>query len=71
MHKNPQKNRQGIILASQSPQRKKILKKLGIGFKSIPAHIDEHHSGFKIPYAIVKAIALRKAETIAKKHPDK
>ena len=60
-----------IILASQSPQRKKILKKLGIKFKAVPAHIDEHHSGFKKPHAIAKTIALRKAEAISKKHPDK
>lgn len=59
-----------IILASQSPQRKNILKKLGINFKAIPAHIDEHHSGYKKPHAIVKSIALRKAKSIAKKHPN-
>ena len=59
-----------LILASQSPQRKKILKKLGISFKAIPAHIDEHHSGFVRPHAIAKAIALRKAEAISKKHPN-
>lgn len=59
-----------LILASQSPQRKKILKKLSISFKAIPAHIDEHHSGFVRPHAIAKAIALRKAEAIAKKHPN-
>jgi septum formation protein len=58
-----------LILASQSPQRKKILKKLGIEFRSIPAHIDEHHSGFKLPHAIAKSIALRKAESVADKHP--
>ncbi len=59
-----------IILASQSPQRKTILKKLGIDFKAVPAHIDEHHSGYTKPHAIVKSIALRKAESIAKKHPN-
>ncbi len=60
-----------IILASQSPQRKKILKELGINFSAVPAHIDEHHSGYKKPHAVVKSIALRKAEAVAKKHPDK
>lgn len=59
-----------FILASGSPQRKNILKKLGISFRSIAPNIDEHHSGFKKPHAIVKSIALRKAQTIAKKHPD-
>ncbi len=58
-----------IILASSSPQRKKILEQLSIQFSVIPAHIDEHHSGFVKPHAIVKSIAKRKAEAIAKKHP--
>ena len=58
-----------LILASASPQRKKILEKMGLSFKVVPAHIDEHHSGFRKPHAIAKSIALRKAEAIAKKHP--
>ncbi|MBN2087764.1 septum formation protein Maf [Candidatus Peregrinibacteria bacterium] len=57
-----------MILASQSPQRKKILKDLGIKFKAIPAHIDEHHCGFKAPHAIVKSIAQRKALAISNKY---
>jgi septum formation protein len=60
-----------LILASQSPQRKKILEKMGLRFKVIPAHIDEHHSGLQKPHAIARSIALRKARAIAKKHPDK
>ncbi|MBU0706016.1 septum formation protein Maf [Patescibacteria group bacterium] len=59
-----------IILASSSPQRKKILKMLGLEFRAIPADIDEHHSGFKRPHAIVKSIAKRKAEAVSKYHPD-
>lgn len=59
-----------LILASRSPQRKAILKKMGISFKAIPSHIDEHHSGLKRPHAIVKKIALRKAKEISKKHPN-
>jgi len=59
-----------IILASASPQRKKILEKMGIKFRVIPAHIDEHHSGFTKPHSIAKSIAKRKAEAISKKHPN-
>jgi septum formation protein len=59
-----------MILASQSPQRKTILRKLGIKFRAIPADIDEHHSGFTRPHAVVKSIAYRKAEKIAKDYPD-
>lgn len=58
-----------IILASSSPQRKKILEQMGIKFSIIPAHIDEHHSGFVKPHAIVKSIARRKAEAISRLHP--
>ncbi|MFH1012307.1 MAG: nucleoside triphosphate pyrophosphatase [Candidatus Peregrinibacteria bacterium] len=58
-----------LILASGSPQRKRILKQLGIRFKAIPSHIAESHDGRKRPHAIVKRIALKKARAIAKKHP--
>lgn len=43
---------------------------MGLSFKVKPAHIDEHHSGYKKPHAIAKSIAKRKAEFIAKKHPN-
>lgn len=59
-----------LILASQSPQRQKILTQMGLRFRAIPAHIDEHHSGYRKPHAIAKSIALRKAKAIAKKHPE-
>jgi len=59
-----------LILASGSPQRKRILKDLGVDFKVIAPNIDEHHSGLKRPHAISKRIALRKAMAIAKKHKE-
>lgn len=59
-----------IILASSSPQRKKILEKLGVKFRVIPAHVDEHHAGFTKPHAVVKSIAKRKARAVAKNHPN-
>ena len=62
-------NEKTLILASQSWQRKKILEKLGLKFKVLPAHIDEHHSGLKKPHAIVKSIAKRKADAVSQKHP--
>jgi septum formation protein len=58
-----------LILASSSPQRKRILEQFGIRFKAVPADIDEHHSGYRRPHAIVKSIALRKAKAVAKKFP--
>lgn len=59
-----------LILASGSPQRKRILKDLNVSFKAIAPNIDETHSGLKRPHAICKKIALKKAMAIAKKHPD-
>lgn len=59
-----------LILASKSPQRKKILKEMGIDFRAIPSHIDEHTGGLMRPHAIAKSIALRKAIEVAKKHPN-
>lgn len=60
-----------FILASGSPQRKRILRELGISFEAIPADIDEEtamRSGRK-PEIIAKELALKKAEFIAEKHP--
>jgi septum formation protein len=59
-----------LILASQSPQRKKILKDLGIKFISVPSHVDETHDGLKKPYAIAKNLAYKKAYEIACRYPD-
>ncbi len=58
-----------LILASKSPQRKRILEDMNLNFEVIPAHIDEHHDGHEQPKDIVKSIALRKAQVIAKNHP--
>ena len=43
---------------------------MGIPFRAVPAHINEHHSGLTRPFAIAKRIALRKAEAVAYKHPN-
>ncbi len=59
-----------FILASQSPQRKKLLESIGLDFKVIPADIDEEHGGYQDPGAIVKYIAEQKALEVAKAHPN-
>ncbi len=58
-----------LILASGSPQRKRILKSLGLPFTARPARLHEHHDGLRRPAAIAKSLALRKARFIAQKHP--
>ena len=58
-----------FILASASPQRKTILKKLNVRFRTIPSHISEVVRGVKTPEELVRAIALKKANHVAKNHP--
>jgi septum formation protein len=53
-----------IILASQSPRRKQILKQLGLKFKIIPSNVKEKFGRF-FSRARLKNIALSKAEFVA------
>jgi len=55
-----------FILASQSPQRARLLATLPYQFKVYPAHIDESTINFKNPQDKAKRIALAKAEGVAK-----
>lgn len=58
-----------IILASQSPARKRLLKRLGYKFKTQPAYIDEDSFKAKSPRALVQTLAREKARAIAAKNP--
>jgi len=49
-----------IILASKSPRRKKLLKQLGIKFKSIPTDVDEEVLDAEHPIQTVKRLAAHK-----------
>ena len=53
-----------IILASKSPQRQDILKRLNIPFISIPSEADESVASDLPPEKAVEQIALRKAEAV-------
>jgi len=55
-----------IILASTSPQRKKLLQAAGIKFTVRPSHAEEIHKITKNCAALVKHNALLKARTVAK-----
>lgn len=46
------------------------MKKMGLDFQVVPAHIDEHHDGLLRPHAIARSIAKRKAEVVARQHPE-
>ncbi|PIZ74093.1 septum formation protein Maf [Candidatus Peregrinibacteria bacterium CG_4_10_14_0_2_um_filter_43_11] len=54
-----------LILASGSPQRKRILEKLGIRFQAFPSRIDESHDGRTRVHAICKHIAFKKAQAVS------
>jgi septum formation protein len=53
-----------LILASASPRRRILLKRLKIPFRILPSHIPER-SKQKAPHAIVRDLALQKAQAIA------
>ena len=42
---------------------------MGIPFRAIPSSVDEHHDGLQRPHAIVRSIALRKANYVAMIEP--
>lgn len=58
-----------IILASGSPRRKEILKKIGLSFKQIPAEIDEKTED-NPPKEQATIIALEKAKAVLQNNPD-
>ena len=55
-----------LILASQSPQRRKLLKKLRIPFQIFPARVSEKIAE-KNPRRVVEKLALRKASWVARR----
>ncbi len=59
-----------IILASASPRREELLKKIGLKFEVEPSNYEEDmHSELK-PHELARKISLKKAEAVAKKHQD-
>ncbi len=57
-----------LILASQSPRRKELLKKIVPEFLIMPADVDEHLN--VDPYTLPMEAAYLKAMTIFKEHPN-
>lgn len=55
-----------LILASASPRRRQLLKKLGIPFRVIPSHVPES-SAHKHPVRLVEQLALSKAREIVRR----
>ncbi|RKY55751.1 MAG: septum formation inhibitor Maf [Candidatus Neomarinimicrobiota bacterium] len=59
-----------VILASASPRRKELLEKLGLTFKTVPAHIDESMYPNEKPLDHVRRLAEEKGRAIAEKYPE-
>ena len=59
-----------IILASKSPRRKQLLSMMGLEFTVQTADIDETMDKSQTPEHEVAAVSARKAEKIAREHPD-
>ncbi|MGN0024203.1 MAG: Maf family protein [Candidatus Avelusimicrobium sp.] len=57
-----------LILASKSPRRIELLKKLGQHFEIVPSQSPER-TDYKRPAARVKDLAVKKAFDVAKKYP--
>jgi len=58
-----------LILASESPRRKELLRKAGVSFSILPSRIKEETLK-KMPYAIVKDLAAQKAIVVGNKLKD-
>ncbi len=55
-----------LILASQSPRRKMLLEQVGVPFTVLPSDVDESINTHMEPTEVVKILAARKAEHIAR-----
>jgi septum formation protein len=59
-----------IILASQSPRRRKLLNGMGVKFKVIPSSFDEKLDESRDPCEVAKELALGKALDVARQYPE-
>ncbi|MFH1074952.1 MAG: Maf family protein, partial [Candidatus Firestonebacteria bacterium] len=56
--------KKNIILASESPRRKELLKRMGLKFIVVPAEIEEK-LGRKFLVSALKKVALQKANAVS------
>ena len=64
-------SKSSIILASKSPRRKIILKKIGLKFEIIPSHISENIVRDLGPKYLAEYLSNEKAKKVAKKNKNK
>jgi len=60
-----------LILASRSPRRRYLLEQAGLSFSVIPSDLDETTVPLSPPEIYVRVLSEAKAESIAKKYPEK
>jgi len=58
-----------IVLASSSPRRQELLRQVGVSFVIDAPEVDEHVREPLAPANLVEQLALRKARTVARRHP--
>jgi septum formation protein len=59
-----------LILASASPRRADLLRRVGVEFAVLPGHPPEIQPEHLTPHEIAQINAYRKARVVAKDHPD-
>jgi septum formation protein len=59
-----------IVLASQSPRRSELLRRLGLEFEIRPAAIDESYLGHEMPADHAERLAREKALAVSREYPD-
>jgi septum formation protein len=60
----------GIILASQSPRRRYLLKQVGLEFSVIPSSFDENSVTMTTPEPYARILAENKARVVSENHPE-
>jgi septum formation protein len=58
-----------VVLASQSPRRRELLRLIGIAHDVVPAHLDESLLPGEEPVAHAERLARAKAAAVAARHP--
>lgn len=61
----------GLLLASSSPYRKRLLDQLGLPFETASPNIDESPLQGELPDALAVRLATQKAQALAPEHPGK
>lgn len=70
MSPHPLPPRKPLILASSSPFRQDLLRRLGLEFRALAPDVDERAREGEAPEALARRLAEAKARRIARDHPD-